>query len=84
MGYDIMMPSGFFVGFRETRTHSRTCDNRDNFIDIRVVSFLNSFSVFMSPMDIDYILVIVHHVYESEYLFLMKTNEYSTTKSTCG
>ena len=60
------MPCGFLVGFGETRTYLRTrgyChvstsgSGCDNFIDIRVVGFLNSHSVFTSLVDICFISV---------------------------
>ena len=99
-GHDIIMPCVFLAEFWETKTHSGTrggChvltfgSEHDNFIGIRTVDFLNHPSIFTSLMNIDYIPVIVYRVYESEYLSLMKKNEYSTTKKkrpatkdTCG
>ena len=60
------MPCRFLIGFRETGTHSRACDNcsmstlgsgRDNFIGVRAFDFLNSLIVFTSPVDVGYFSV---------------------------
>ena len=67
------------MDFRETGTHSKTCDGchmlsfesgRDIFIGIRVDDFQDFLFIFTSPVDICCILVIVYHVCEFEHLSL--------------
>ena len=71
--------AGSWLVFREIGTHSRTCNGchvstfgsgRDNFFGIRVVDFLNFYSVFTSLIDIGCIPVIVYYICEFEYLSL--------------
>ena len=80
MGCDIMMPYRFLIGFQKTKTHSRTRNDchvstlrsrRDNFIGIRIVNFLNSFSIFTSLVDIGCILVVTYLIYETEQLYFL-------------
>ena len=61
MGCGILMPCGFLVEFWKIGIHPRTrggCyvstfgSGHDNFICIRVVGFLNSYSVFTSLVDV--------------------------------
>ena len=73
-------------------THSRTRSGchistfglgRDNFIGIRVVSFLNPLFIFTSPIDIGCILINVYLIRETEQLFFFcRQDEHSTTKRT--